>query len=335
MPTYVCTICEKSFDQKGHFDSHKARKTSCKKKNTVEPVLKLTKPLTKPFLKWVGGKTQIIETVLSLFPKEFNNYYEPFLGGGSVLLAFLSYNTSFKGKVYASDINPNTIALYKHIQTNVDGFIIELKKLVDKYNSIEHKSVNRSPESLEEAATSQESYYYYMRHRYNTSDKLSIEGCAMLLFLNKTCFRGVYREGPHGFNVPFGHYKTPAIYEEDHLKEVSKLIQNVEFRCCSFEITLQTVEENDFTYLDPPYAPEKDTSFVGYVADGFTLNDHEKLFNLCKSMKAKFLMSNAEVELVKNSFAPPKFTTQTISCRRAINAKDPSARTNEVLINNY
>jgi DNA adenine methylase len=335
MPTYVCETCEKSFDQKGHFDSHKARKTICKKKSTVEPLLKLTKPLTKPFLKWVGGKTQIIENVLSLFPKQINNYYEPFLGGGSVLLAFLSYNTSFKGKVCASDINPNTIALYKHIQTNVDGFIIELKKLVEKYNSIEHKSVNRSPESLEEAATSQESYYYYMRHRYNTSDKLSIEGCAMLLFLNKTCFRGVYREGPHGFNVPFGHYKTPAIYEEDHLKEVSKLIQNVEFRCCSFETTLQTVEENDFTYLDPPYAPEKDTSFVGYVADGFTLNDHEKLFNLCKSMKAKFLMSNAEVDLVKNSFAPPKFTTQTISCRRAINAKDPSARTNEVLINNY
>ena len=332
MPTYVCETCEKSFDQKGHFDSHKSRKTPCKKKSTVEPVLKLTKPLTKPFLKWVGGKTQIIENVLSLFPKQFNNYYEPFLGGGSVLLGFLSYNTSFKGKVYASDINPNIIALYKHIQSNVDGFIAKINKLVDSYNSITGTDVDRKADSPETATTSQESYYYYMRHKYNSMDKLSVEGCATLLFLNKTCFRGVYREGPHGFNVPFGHYKNVTVYEEEHLKEVSKLIQNVEFRCCSFETTLENVEENDFAYLDPPYAPENEKSFVGYVAEGFSLENHRKLFEICKTMKGKFLMSNAEVDLVKNSF--PTYNIKTLSCRRAINAKDPSARTNEVLIFN-
>lgn len=332
MPTYVCETCDKSFDQKGHFDTHKSRKTPCKKKNTVEPLLKLTKPLMKPFLKWVGGKTQIIETVLSSFPKEFNNYYEPFLGGGSVLLGFLSYNTSFKGKVYASDVNPNIIALYKYIQSDCAAFIREIKAIVDKYNNIENKSVNRAAESPEEATTSQESYYYYMRQKYNTMDKTSMAGCATLLFLNKTCFRGVYREGPRGFNVPFGHYNNPAIYDEEHLKEVSTLIQNVEFRCCGFEDSLKNIEENDFAYLDPPYAPETHTSFVNYVADGFTLDDHTKLFNLCKNMKAQFLMSNAEVNLVMDNFPAPKYTTKIISCRRAINAKDPAAKTNEVLI---
>ena len=332
MPTYVCETCEKSFDQKGHFDTHKARKTPCKKVNKVEPLLKLTKPLTKPFLKWVGGKTQIIEEVLSSFPKEFNNYYEPFLGGGSVLLGFLSYNSSFKGKVYASDINPYTIALYKHIQSNVEGFIAEIKKLVTQYDSITGTSVDRKANSPETATTSQESYYYYKRAQFNNMDKTTLEGCALLLFLNKTCFRGVYREGPHGFNVPFGHYKNVTVYEETHLKEVSKLIQNVEFRCCSFEDALSGLEENDFAYLDPPYAPENEKSFVGYVAEGFSLENHRKLFEICKSMKGKFLMSNAEVDLVKNSF--PTHNIKTLSCRRAINAKDPSARTNEVLISN-
>ena len=333
MPTYVCENCENTFIQKSHFDKHKLKKIACKKK--IEPLIKLTKPLTKPFLKWVGGKTQIIEEVLSLFPKDIKNYYEPFLGGGSVLLGFLSHFDSFKGKVYASDINPYTIALYKHIQTNCDSFISEIKKIVTQYDSIKGKEVNRKAITLQEALTSQESYYYYTRNTFNKlENKESLEASAILLFLNKTCFRGVYREGPNGFNVPFGHYTNAAIYDETHLKEVSILIKKIEFKCCSFEDTLKNVEVGDFVYLDPPYAPENDKSFVGYVAEGFNLENHTKLFNICKTMKGKFLMSNAEVELVKNTFPSPTYTTKVISCRRAINVKDPSARTNEVLISN-
>jgi DNA adenine methylase len=323
------------FKQKAHFDSHKARKTQCKKME--EPIIKLSKPLTKPFLKWVGGKTQIIEEVLSLFPKDINNYHEPFLGGGSVLLGFLSYG-SLKGKAYASDINPYTIALYKHIQSNVDGFIAELKKLVDMYNSITGTSVFRKATTLDEGLTSQESYYYYMRHKFNTiEDKTTLEASAALLFLNKTCFRGVYRTGPHGFNVPFGHYNEPSIYDVEHLKEVSNLIKNVEFKCQSFEESLKNVESDDFVYLDPPYAPETDTSFVSYVEEGFSLTQHTNLFNLCKSFQERgiqFLMSNAEVKLVTEAFSSRLYETKIISCRRAINSKDPASRTNEVLIRN-
>ena len=335
MPTYVCELCTKMFKQKAHFDSHKARKTQCKKME--EPLIKLSKPLTRPFMKWVGGKTQIIEEVLSLFPKTINNYHEPFLGGGSVLLGFLSYGT-LKGKVYASDINPFTIALYTHIQTNVDGYILELKKIVDEYNSITGTTVYRKAINLEEGLTSQESYYYYMRNKFNTlNTKTTLEASAILLFLNKTCFRGVYREGPHGFNVPFGHYTTPAIYEEAHLKDVSNLIKDVEFKCQSFEDSLKNIASDDFVYLDPPYAPETDTSFVSYVAEGFSLTHHTNLFKLCKTFQEKnikFLMSNAEVKLVKEAFSSAEYETKTISCRRAINSKDPAARTNEVLIRN-
>jgi DNA adenine methylase len=332
MPTYLCEKCDKTFEQKSHFDKHKIKKIPCKKTVEKTVILALTKPLARPFLKWVGGKTQIIEKVLASVPKEINNYYEPFLGGGSVLLGFLSHR-DFKGKVYASDINPYIIALYKFIQNTCDLFIAELKKIVDTYNSIKGTEVNRKPTSLEEALTSQESYYYYMRSRFNgIENRTSIEACAILLFLNKTCFRGVYREGPSGFNVPFGHYDSPQIYDEQHLKDISKLIQNVEFRCCSFDKALTGLTENDFVYLDPPYAPINEKSFVGYIAEGFSLDNHIELFKICKEMKNKFVMSNAEVKLVKENFPDEKYSTTIISCRRAINSKDPASRTNEVLI---
>ena len=153
----------------------------------------------------------------------------------------------------------------------------------------------------------------------------------MLLFLNKTCFRGVYREGPNGFNVPFGHNKNVGIYDEDHLKEVSKLIEKVEFSCCSFEKALESMKEKDFVYLDPPYAPENSTSFVGYVEDGFSLDKHNQLFKLVKE-KTYFVMSNSDVKLVKDSFPSPTYKTKIISARRAINSKNPESKTNEVLI---
>ncbi len=159
----------------------------------------------------------------------------------------------------------------------------------------------------------------------------------MLLFMNKTCFRGVYREGPHGFNVPFGNYKNPAILEEAHIRTVSKLIKDVVFTCRSFEESLASVEAGDFVYLDPPYAPETDSSFVSYTAEGFSLETHTALFKLCKTLHekgVKLLLSNAEVKLVKDAFPSPPFTTTSVECRRAINSKNPEAKTKEVLISN-
>jgi DNA adenine methylase len=305
-------------------------------------------PIPKPLLKWVGGKTQILDEVLSLFPTKMKNYHEPFLGGGSVLIGLLTYINSGKikliGKIYASDLNSNLIGFYKNIQMHPDDVIAECKILVGEYSKIAGTEVNRKASNIEEASTSQESYYFWVRSLFNAmskEEKTTPRASAMLLFMNKTCFRGVYREGPNGFNVPFGNYKNPSIIDEEHIIKISVLIKNVVFTAESYAESLapaQTrVKKGDFIYLDPPYAPESGTSFVGYTNDGFNIDNHNVLFKMCNEMTekgVKILMSNADVKLVKDAFPAPKYNTRIISCRRAIHSKEPDKRTNEVLITN-
>jgi DNA adenine methylase len=292
----------------------------------------------KPILKWVGGKTQIIDEIINSFPEKINNYHELFTGGGSVLLALLqnieSGNIIVKKKIYAYDLNESLINMYKNIQKKPDEILTEIKKLIEDYNSITGTEKNRKPESLEEAKTSQESYYYWIRSVFNNmskDDKNKPIGSAHFIFLNKTCFRGMYREGPNGFNVPFGNYKTPEIINETHLKQISKLIKNIEFICSDFELSFDNIKRHDFIYADPPYVPENAKSFVGYTSDGFNLEKHKKLFDECK--KHNFVMSNSDTDLVKNNFDDKtKYDIKIISCRRAINSKKPGSKTNEVII---
>lgn len=294
----------------------------------------------KPIIKWVGGKTQIIDTIIENFPKKIINYHELFLGGGSVLLALLQNieenNIKVNGSINAYDINITLINMYKNIQKNPKEILSEIKQLINIYNNLNGNIINRKPIDLSEAKTSQESYFYWIRSQFNKlseEQKTSSLGSAYFIFLNKTCFRGVYREGPNGFNVPFGHYTNPEIINEEHLLKISKIIKNVNFYCLGFEKSFEKINEIDFIYLDPPYAPENDKSFVGYTSLGFNLEQHNLLFLTCK--KYNFLMSNADVNLVKNNFQDKKYTIKIISCKRSINSKKPNSKTNEVLIKSY
>ena len=279
-----------------------------------------------------------MDEILAKVPEEMANYHEPFLGGGSVLLAILSLRKQRKikihGKMCACDINPCLIDVYRHVQDKKEALFRAITKHLQVYSSIVGDTVNRKPQSITEARTSKESYYYWMRATYNELESGSVEKSALFMILNKTCFRGMYREGPNGYNVPYGHYKrTPTIITEEEMNSVSDLIRDVEFKCCDFAEAMNEIRPGDFVYLDPPYAPEKTTSFVGYVANGFGMDAHNRLFDATKNLtEAKFLMSNAKVERVMSAFSGCDI--QEITARRAINAKKPGSTTTEVLIYN-
>jgi DNA adenine methylase len=299
----------------------------------------------KPFLKWVGGKTQIIDKLMSDFPVEINNYREIFLGGGSVLLTLLTYIKSglikIYGNVYAYDLNEPLIYIYKNIQTHHNELYDVLQNIIREFNECGNGEINRKPNNIEEAKIAKENYYYWIRSEYNkldSNDKKTLIGSAMFIFLNKTCFRGVFRVGPKGFNVPYGHYNNPEIINKEHLHEIHNLIKNVIFECCDFSISLKNVEPNDFVYLDPPYAPETNTSFVGYTENGFNIEDHTNLFKLIHNLtetNKKIMLSNADVSLVRKNFTNEKYNTLSILCKRSINSKKPDAKAKEVIITNY
>jgi DNA adenine methylase len=292
----------------------------------------------------VGGKTQILEKLLLEFPLEMNNYREIFLGGGSVLLAVLTRAKQglikIHGNIYAHDLNEPLIHVYKNIQSRPNDLYDEIQKIIGELNACapDNKNINRAPANLGEAKMSRENYYYWIRSEYNklsASDKQTPTGSAMFIFLNKTCFRGLFRVGPKGFNVPYGHYTNPEIINKAHLDEIHALIQNVRFECCDFATSLSRTEPDDFVYLDPPYAPITDTSFVGYTDSGFTLENHRELFRMIHAITGRILMSNADVSLVRDNFMNKKYNITSILCKRAINSKNPESKAKEVIIRNY
>ncbi len=312
------------------------------KKYDFEPV--------KPLLKWVGGKTQILEKVIGEFPSTIKNYHELFIGGGSVLFCLLglikSGTIKLTGKINAYDLNSDLITLYKIVQSKPKKLFTEITGIINQYNDIEDSDgvKNKKPSNIDEALTSKESYYYWIRKQYNTkpekgktlSEKEQIKKSAMFIFLNKTCFRGLYRTGPNGFNVPYGNYKNPSICDKSHLMEISELLANVNFYNLDFTESIKLVEIGDFVYMDPPYAPENETSFVGYTDVGFDIESHNKLFKLSNELKNTgkyFIMSNADVKLVRDSFSG--FNIESIDCKRSINSKNPGAKTKEVIIKSF
>ena len=315
--------------------------------HTLETIAINTSEIPKPFIKWVGGKSQIIKEIIKTFPSapiKINNYREIFLGGGSVLFAVLylikENKVIVEGKLYACDFNPILIQVYKDVQKNKDKLFACIQEYINSYKDLPIlENSNRKPKTLDEAKTSKESYYYWLRTQFNQLQNNHIKKSALFIFLNKTCFRGVYREGPHGFNVPYGHYKkTPTIITKETLDCISNLIKDVEFTCCDFRDSINNAQPGDFMYLDPPYAPLNETSFVGYNKKGFGLQDHKDLFALINNLtdkQVRVCVSNAKVPLVMDSFDKQKYTIKELECRRAIHSKNPGAKAVEVIITNY
>lgn len=381
MVKYNCEKCGKEFKQKSHYTTHINKKNPCINDNKIQELVdnavkeklieikkslpnelvnnieinydnKLVKNVStkkvhvpKPILKWVGGKTQIIDNLIMDFPNEMNNYHETFLGGGSVLMAFLSYVNSgivkIHGNIYAYDLNEPLIYTYKNIQNNHNELYDQLREIINEFNSCGNGELNRKPANIDEAKQLKENYYYWIRSKYNElclTNRQNILCSAMFIFLNKTCFRGVFRVGPRGFNVPYGHYNKPEIINKDHLDEIHNLIQNVIFECRDFNTSLTNVEPNDFVYLDPPYAPETSTSFVGYTENGFNIEQHDNLFKLIHNLtntNKKIMLSNADVTLVRENFTNDNYNITSILCKRSINSKNPDAKAKEVIIKNY
>lgn len=295
----------------------------------------------KPFLKWIGGKSQIIDDVINEFPTTMNNYYEIFLGGGSVLFALLQKiktdDIIVKKNIYACDINEALIYTYINIQSNVKSVIKYLKKYKNIYDSIDGNIIIKKAIDKKDGLTSQESYYYYIRNKYNKiKDKKSVKSSALFIFLNKTCFRGMFRESKNGYNVPFGNYKKPEIYNKENLNNISKLIENVRFIHSDFINILHKSKKHDFLYLDPPYYPEKKSSFVKYTINTFDENTHKLLFKTLIELydnKIKFVMNNSNVSIVKEYFSDTEFfDIIIIDCKRRINSKKPDSICKEIMI---
>ncbi|OCR02429.1 DNA methyltransferase [Oscillatoriales cyanobacterium USR001] len=266
--------------------------------------------LPRPFLKWAGGKSRLIPQYSQHFPKQFTNYYEPFLGGGAVF-----FHLQPKSAVL-TDINADLINTYCCVKDRVEELITYLKKHELRHNK---------------------EYYYDVR---SYSCKKDIERAARLIYLNKTCFNGLYRENSKGeFNVPIGKYKNPMICNADLLRSVSTLLQSVTIEKRPFEDVLHYANSaEDFVYFDPPYFPINDTSyFTSYSRDSFTKDDQVKLrdvFVTLASRGVKVLLSNSDCEFIRELYSG--FKIKPILAARAINSKGKlRGKVAEVLIISY
>lgn len=276
--------------------------------------------LVKPFLKWVGGKTKAIAQLEQLFPDSFNNYFEPFVGGGAVYFDMNAKTATI------NDINTSLMSSYINIRDNVDLLIKKLNNLQKQYYKLDED------QQLE--------MFYRIRGEYNIiKNHDSVKKSSLLIFLNKTCFNGMYRENKSGdFNVPFGKHHKPTICDEANLRAVSERLKNTTILSGSYIKAVEDAKAGDFIYLDPPYHPLNPTSsFTSYSQGGFLEKDQIELKELIDELTVRgcrVMMSNSYSKFIINLYKDYKQYKITVG--RSINSNGAKrGKIAEIVITNY
>ena len=274
----------------------------------------------KPFVKWAGGKRQLIPILNENLPKSFGTYYEPFIGGGALLFHILTERNAQKCSI--SDLNSDLVLTYTTIRDKIDGLISSLKNHEKNYQK------------------DSKTYYYSVRE---SNPRSEIEKTSRLLFMNRTCFNGLYRVNSKGkFNVPLGRYTNPNIVNEDNLRSVSAILNTskIAIKCRDFESVLRDAKKGDLVYFDPPYQPVSDTAnFTSYTNKSFTYDDLNRLAELCLKLDSKgckVLLSNSDSKEVAKIFSDKPWKINKIQANRSINSNSKKRTGHfELLIKNY
>lgn len=293
----------------------------------------------RPFVKWAGGKGSLIPQLNNFYPYELKNgiierYIEPFVGGGAVLIDILQkYDVQ---EAYAFDINIDLINSYNVIKNNVEDLITNLKQMETEYLQLEQEE--------------RKNYFYNKRDEYNNyrleGIEQNIQRAAQFIYLNRTCFNGLYRVNKAGkFNVPMGNYKNPTICDEENLRNLSELIQNVQFQYGDYRRSMEYVTENTFVYFDPPYRPLNVTSgFTSYTKEDFNDENQKELAEFYRELNeqnVKLMLSNSnpkntnkEDTFFDNIYQG--FNIDEIYASRMINANSKGrGKISEILVTNY
>lgn len=296
----------------------------------------MTNRIAKPFLKWAGGKTQLISNIEKALPRNILNgkftYIEPFVGSGAVLFWMLS-NFPNLNRAVINDVNEDLINTYKTIASTPNELISILETIQNEFHEVEGND------------EAKKEYYYKKRDLFNKRKVIQCEQAALFIFLNRTCFNGLYRVNrKNEFNVPMGSYKRPTICDKENIMAVSKALKKVEILCGDYEGTLKWADNNTLFYFDPPYKPLSDTSsFNSYAKDEFNDQEQIRLRDFCHKLDKlnhAWILSNSDVkgkDENDNFFDDlySDFNIQRVDARRSINA-NPEKRgaLKELLITN-
>lgn len=282
-------------------------------------MIKTVETTVTPVLKWAGGKRQLVPIIKQMMPESYNRYYEPFFGGGALFCDLSPQSATI------NDFNKQLIGMYEQIKIRPEDVCATLFDLQEQYNKLE---------TMEDKDT----LYYKFRQSFNDylvenegiNDSLS---AALLIFLNKAGFNGLYRVNSSGlYNVPSAHRKTIKAYNSDNIKAISKILKKTKIMCGDFEKACKDAKEGDFVFFDSPYYD----TFDAYQAGGFSEEDHMRLFNLFKRLSNKdvyCMMTNNDCDYIKNLYR--EFNIKIVDVKRMINSNAKNRTGKEVIVTNY